>query len=49
MLMPIIDHQDLVGCTFLMPQQKEGQCFQAHIVHALEDYENECRKELEGN
>jgi hypothetical protein len=46
-LMPIIDPQDLGGCTFLMPQKKDGQCFQAHIVRALEDYENELRKEPE--
>ena len=47
MPMPIIDPQDLVGRTFLMPQQEDGQRFQACIVRALENYENELRKEPE--
>jgi hypothetical protein len=39
--MPIIDPHDLVGCTFLLPQQEDGQCFCTHIVKALDDYESD--------
>jgi hypothetical protein len=45
--MPTIDPQDLVGRTFLVPQQEDGQCFQARIVHALEEYEDELGREPE--
>jgi hypothetical protein len=39
--MPIIDPNDLVGRTFLLPQQEDGQCFRARIVKALDDYESD--------
>jgi hypothetical protein len=39
--MPIIDPNDLVGRTFLLPQQEDGQCFRACIVKALDDYESD--------
>jgi hypothetical protein len=39
--MPIIDPNDLVGCTFLLPQQEDGQHFRARIVKALDDYESD--------
>ena len=42
-----IDPQDLVGRTFLMPQQEDGQRFRARIVRALEDYEDELGREPE--
>jgi hypothetical protein len=41
LLMPIIDPHDLVGRTFLLPQQEDDQHFQACIVKALDDYEFE--------
>jgi hypothetical protein len=37
----IIDLNDLVDCTFLLPQQEDGQWFQAHIVKALNDYDSD--------
>jgi hypothetical protein len=37
----IIDPNDLVDCTFLLPQQEDGQWFQAHIVKALNDYDSD--------
>jgi hypothetical protein len=40
--MPIINPHDLVGRTFLLPQQKDHcQCFCARIVKALDDYESD--------
>jgi hypothetical protein len=39
--MPILDLNDLVGRTFLLPQQGDGQCFRARIVKALDDYESD--------
>jgi hypothetical protein len=36
--MPITNSHDLVGHTFLLPQQEDGQCFHAHIVKVLDDY-----------
>jgi hypothetical protein len=39
--MPIIDPHDLVGCTFLLPQQEDGQCFLAYIIKTLDDYKSE--------
>ena len=45
--MPIIDPQDLVGRTFLMPQQEDGQRFRARIVRALADYEDKLGREPE--
>jgi hypothetical protein len=39
--MPIINPHDLVGRTFLLPQQEDGQCFHAYIVKALDDYESD--------
>jgi hypothetical protein len=37
--MTIVNPNDLVGRTFLMPPQEDGQCFCAHIVHAIEEHE----------
>jgi hypothetical protein len=46
--MPVIDPNDIIGRTFLMPQQQEdGQCFHAQIVCALEDHEANLGKELD--
>jgi hypothetical protein len=39
MPMPVVDSNDLVGCTFLMPPQEDGQHFCAHTVRAIEDHE----------
>jgi hypothetical protein len=44
MLMPVVDPNDLVGRTFLMPPQEEGHRFRACIVRAIEDHEwNLCK------
>jgi hypothetical protein len=43
--MPVIDPNDLIGRTFLMPQQEDGQRFRARIVRALEDHEANLGKE----
>ena len=37
--MPIVDPNDLVGRTFLMAPQPDGQRFRARIVRAIEDHE----------
>jgi hypothetical protein len=39
--MPIIDPNNFVGHTFLLPQQEDGQRFRARIVKALDDYESD--------
>jgi hypothetical protein len=39
--MPIIDPHDLVGRTFLLPQEEDGQRFRARIVKALDDYDSD--------
>jgi hypothetical protein len=31
---------DLVGCTFLMDQQEDGQLHHAHIVEFIQDHEH---------
>jgi hypothetical protein len=40
-LMLIVDPNDLVGRTFLMVPQPDGQRFRAHIVRAIEDHERD--------
>ena len=42
---PIVDPNDLVGWTFLMPTREDGQRHRARIVRAIEDHE----KKLESN
>ena len=42
---PILDTSDLVGRTFLMPIDKDGQRLRARIVEAIENQEEECAKE----
>jgi hypothetical protein len=37
----IVDPNDLVGHTFLMAPQPDGQCFHAHIVQAIDDQERD--------
>ena len=37
--MPTIDVEDLIGRTFLMPRQEDGQQFRAKIVEAISDHE----------
>jgi hypothetical protein len=37
--MAIVDPNDLVGRTFLMPPQEDGQRFRARIVRAIEEHE----------
>jgi hypothetical protein len=36
-VMPVVDPNDLVSCTFLMPPQEDGQQCRAHIVQAIKD------------
>jgi hypothetical protein len=39
--MPVVDPNDLVSRTFLMPEQEDGQRFRARIVRAIEDHERD--------
>jgi hypothetical protein len=41
---PIIDPTELVGCTFLLPPQEDGQRFRACIIHAIGDQENDLER-----
>jgi hypothetical protein len=43
--MPIVDPNDLVGCTFLMPPHEDGQRFRARTVRAIEDHERSLAKD----
>jgi hypothetical protein len=44
--MVIVDPQELLGCTFLMDTQEDGQRFRAHIVECISDHEsNVCRSD----
>jgi hypothetical protein len=36
----IVDPQELLGCTFLMDTQEDGQRFRAHIVECISDCES---------
>jgi hypothetical protein len=37
--MPVFDSSDLIGKTFLMDPQEDGQLFRARIVRAIEDHD----------
>jgi len=37
--MHLVDQQDLVGHTFLLDEQADGQCYQAKIVECVSDHE----------
>jgi hypothetical protein len=39
----IVDPQELLGCTFLMDTQEDGQRFRAHIVKCISDHESNVR------
>ena len=39
--MAVVDPQDLVGCTFLMDEYDDGQCFRAEIVESIRDHESD--------
>ena len=41
MPMPVVDPNDLVGRTFLMAPQPDGQRFRACIIQAIEDHERD--------
>jgi hypothetical protein len=42
----IVNPQDLLGCTFLMDTQEDGQRFRAHIVEGISDHKsNICRSD----
>jgi hypothetical protein len=36
----IVDPQELLGCTFLMDTQEDGQRFCAHIVECISNHES---------
>ena len=38
--MAVVDPQDLVGCTFLMDECDDGQCFHAKIVECIHDHKS---------
>jgi hypothetical protein len=38
--MVIVDPQELLGCTFLMDTQEDGQRFRAHIIECISDHES---------
>jgi hypothetical protein len=38
---PIVDPTELVGRTFLLPPQEDGQRFRARIIRAIGDQEND--------
>jgi hypothetical protein len=42
--MVIVDPQELLGCTFLMDTQEDGQRFRARIVECLSDHESNVRR-----
>ena len=37
--MPIVDPQGLIGRTFLMDQQDDGQKFRARVIEAINAYD----------
>jgi hypothetical protein len=40
----IVDPYKLVGCTFMMDPQDNGQCLRAHIVDLVKDHQSKVRK-----
>jgi hypothetical protein len=40
----IVDPQELLGCTFLMDTQEDGQRFRACIVECISDHESNVRR-----
>jgi hypothetical protein len=42
--MVIVDPQELLGRTFLMDTQEDGQRFHAHIVECISDHESNVRR-----
>jgi hypothetical protein len=40
----IVDPQELLGCTFLMDTQEDGQRFRARIVECISDHESNVRR-----
>jgi hypothetical protein len=42
--MVIVNPQELLGCTFLMDTQEDGQRFRAHIVECISDHESNVRR-----
>jgi hypothetical protein len=41
--MVIVDPQELLGCTFLMDTQEDGQRFHAHIFECISDHKSNVR------
>jgi hypothetical protein len=39
----IVDPQELLGCTFLMDTQEDGQRFHSHIVECISDHKSNVR------
>jgi hypothetical protein len=42
--MVIVDPQELLGCTFLMDTQEDGQRFRARIVECISDHKSNVRR-----
>jgi hypothetical protein len=42
--MVIVNPQELLGCTFLMDTQEDGQRFRAHIIECISDHESNIRR-----
>jgi hypothetical protein len=40
----IVDPQELLGCTFLMDNQEDGQRFRARIVECISDHDSNVRR-----
>jgi hypothetical protein len=39
--MPLVDFNDLIGRTFLLPPQEDGQQFRERIIEAIDTHEIE--------
>ena len=47
--MPVFLPSDLIGHSFLMDKQDDGQCHHTRIVEAIQDFENELEKDPDGS
>ncbi len=41
--MPIVDPEGLIGCSFLMNNQEDGQKFRARVVEAINSHDNKVK------
>jgi len=47
MAVVVIDPEDLVGCTFLLDEQEDGQRFRVHIVECVAKHDKQTRMDPE--